>query len=72
MFLDVIGRLVGNMSGKTPNVIHAMVGSNLPDDDEGNLIYSSRQFEGTITVYTDDEGGFAGFTISGLIPKEGE
>ena len=71
MFLDVIGRLVGNMSGKTPNVIHAMVG-NIPDDDEGNLIYSSRQFEGTITVYTDDEGGFAGFTISGLIPKEGE
>ena len=72
MFVDLKCQLVGSLSGNVPNIIHAMVGDNMPDDDKGLPAFHSRQFEGTITVYVDCEGDFAGFTISGLIPKEGQ
>ena len=73
MFVDLECQLVASLSGNVPNIIHAMVGDNMmPDDDEGLPVFHSRQFEGTIAVYVDCEGGFAGFTISGLIPKEGQ
>lgn len=72
MFIDLGGQLVGSLSDNVPNIIHTMVGDYMPDDDEGLPVFHSRQFEGTITVYVDCEGGFAGFTISGLIPKEGQ
>lgn len=72
MFIDLSGQLVGSLSDNVPDVTHAMIGDSLPGDidDDGSPMLHSKQFEGTVIVYTDREGNFAGFTVSGLIPKE--
>lgn len=74
MFIDLSGQLVGSLSDNVPDVTHAMIGDSLPGDidDDGLPVFHSKQFEGTVIVYTDREGNFAGFTVSGLIPKEGQ
>lgn len=69
-----IGQLVGTLSGDVPRTMYAMIGDRLPGDIDDDCLpmFHSKQFEGTVTVYTDREGNFAGFTVSGLIPKEGQ